>query len=517
MHGLNSFYKDYENLLIKNDELSEKNRKLIYIERLLKSQIKKLENQNQKLTELKLEQENLLKEKEYEIARLKALLNMDGTNHGIPTSQTPINKKKVIPTTREKTERPKGGQNGHQKHKLEKFKEEEITENCEHKMKQCPCCNSHEIKETGEVKEKDELDYKIVVVKRRHKFIEYKCEECGKKFHEEIPNSLKEENQYGPEVQALELTLMNQANVTINKAQKITYGMTNGEIDLSEGYIAKLQERGAKKLENFMKEMKGEIIKQPLLHWDDTVIMIDTKRSCLRFYGTEKLAMYTAHPQKNKDGLDEDGILNVLAKETIVEHDHNKVNYNKEYNFKNAECNRHLISDLKKVIDNLNHKWAKKLIELLTKMNNKRKRLIEKEKEEFSEEELKKFEEKFEKIMLEANTENEEEKPKYYVSEEKTLILRILDYKNEYLLWVYDFNVPFTNNLSERGLRGAKSKMKASGQFWNIESASWYATIRTYIETCSRNGVNVYNALLMLSLGKPYTLKEILENNNDQK
>ena len=49
-------------------------------------------------------------------------------------------------------------------------------------------------------------------------------------------------------------------NVTINKAQKITYGMTNGEIDLSEGYIAKLQERAAKKLEGFMKEMRGAIV-----------------------------------------------------------------------------------------------------------------------------------------------------------------------------------------------------------------------------------------------------------------
>ena len=39
---------------------------------------------------------------------------------------------------------------------------------------------------------------------------------------------------------------MNQANVTMNKAKKITYGMTNGEIDLSEGYIAKLQERAAR-------------------------------------------------------------------------------------------------------------------------------------------------------------------------------------------------------------------------------------------------------------------------------
>jgi len=141
--------------------------------------------------------------------------------------------------------------------------------------------------------------------------------------------------------------------------------------------------------------------------------------------------------------------------------------------------------------------------------------LIEKGQEEFTQEELNKFEDKFEKIMLQANKENEEEKQKYYVAEERTLILRILDYKNEYFLWVYDFDIPFTNNLSERSLRGAKSKMKSAGQFWSEESAKWYATIKTYIETCNRNGVNVYNALLKLSIGKPYTLKQILENNVD--
>ena len=510
VNGYNSLYKDYENLIIKNDKLSEENRKLKYSQELLQRQILTLEKDRIKNQEKLDEKDKTIQEKDYEIARLKALLNMDSTNHGIPTSQTPINKTKVIPNTREKSNRPKGGQEGHPKHKLEKFKDEEITDEIKHTMEECPSCHNHSIKETGNIKEKDELDYKIVVEKKRHKFIEYKCSECGKIFHQEIPNFLKEENQYGAQIQALELTLMNQANVTMNKAQKITKGMTNGEIDLSEGYIAKLQKRASERLSNFMKEVKEEIIKQPLLHWDDTVIMVDTKRSCLRFYGTEKLAMYTAHSQKDKKGLDEDGILNVLPKETVVEHDHNQVNYNDEYCFRNAECNVHLIRDLKKVINNLDHIWAKKLIELISKMNKKRKWLIQKGKEEFEQEELNKFEDKFEKIMIEANKQNEEEKQRYYVDKESALILRILDYKNEYFLWIYDFDVPFENNLSERGLRGVKSKQKESGQFWNIESASWYATIKTYIETCNKNNVNIYNALVKLCLGHPYSLKEIL-------
>ena len=510
---MNSLYKDYEALLIKSDRLSKENSDLRYYQKLLKAQVETLKkNKIKNQQELK-NKDEIIKEKDYEIARLKALLNIDGTNSGIPTSQTPINKKKVIPNTREKTEKKRGGQNGHKKHKLEKFNEDEITEKIEHELEKCPCCKNEEIEETGEIKEKDELDYKIVIEKKRHIFKEYKCRKCGKKFHQEIPNNLKEENQYGPQIQALELTLMNQANVTINKAQKITKGMTEGEIDLSEGYIAKLQKRGAKNLEKFMQEIKKEMIRQRLIHWDDTVIMINTKRSCLRFYGTEKLAMYTAHLKKDKEGLDEDGILTALPKETVVEHDHNKINYNEEYVFTNAECNVHLLRDLQKVIDNLNHKWAKKLKELLKKMDHKRKWLIKKDKKEFDQEELDRFNGKFNSIMLEAYDENSEEKQKYYVDKELTLIRRILDYKNEYFLWLYDFDVPFTNNLSERSLRGAKSKMKVSGQFLNEESAKNYATIKTYIETCERNGVNTYNALLMLSLGKPYSLKDILDGN----
>ena len=75
------------------------------------------------------------------------------------------------------------------------------------------------------------------------------------------------------------------------------------------------------------------------------------------------------HSTSNKDdeGLEEDVILNLLHKETIVEHNHNKENYNEAYEFANAECNVHLIQDLKKVIENLNHTWAKRLIELLEK------------------------------------------------------------------------------------------------------------------------------------------------------
>ena len=151
---MNSLYKDYEALLIKSDKLSKENSDLRYYQKLLKAQVETLKkNKIKNQQELK-NKDEIIKEKDYEIARLKALLNIDGTNSGIPTSQTPINKKKVIPNTREKTEKKRGGQNGHKKHKLEKFNEDEITEKIEHELEKCPCCKNEEIEETGEIKKK---------------------------------------------------------------------------------------------------------------------------------------------------------------------------------------------------------------------------------------------------------------------------------------------------------------------------------------------------------------------------
>ena len=81
-----------------------------------------------------------------------------------------------------------------------------------------------------------------------------------------------------------------------------------------------------------------------------------------------------------------------------------------------------------------------------------------------------------------------------------------------YFMWLTDFSIPVTNNLSERGLRGVKSHMKISGQFESEEAADNYALIRSYIETCRRNGINEIDALKRLSSGNPYTVEEIFKN-----
>jgi transposase len=469
-----------------------------------------LEKQKRELTKQNSVKDIRISDLTKEVERLKSLLNIDGTNSGLSTSNTPINKKKVIPNSRKKTGRKIGGQFGHVKKKLERFPDSEVDTYVEHTLDKCPSCQCTNLLDTDDVIEKDCLDYKIVVEKIRHSFRLQRCEQCGKILHKKIPVELKEENQYGVQVQAMSLMLMNQGNVSLNKVRRMTYGFTGGEIHFSEGYLCKLQQRAAKNANDFCEELRKEILELDIVYWDDTVIMINTKRACLRFYGTEKLALYKAHMHKDKEGLDNDNILKLLPPTTTVMHDHNKVNYNEDYSFANAECNQHLLRDLKKVQDNLGHKWAKELAKLLTDTNRKREELKKNNVSEFSPTALSKFFEEFNNIMIDAYKENEESTSKYYAKKEKTLILRILDYKNEYLAWVVDFDIPFTNNLSERGLRCIKSKMKVSGQFQNINTASYNANIRSYLESCHRNGINEFYAMLRLCRGDPFKLHEIL-------
>ena len=98
-----------------------------------------------------------------EIERLKAKENNDGTTSGIPTSQTPIGKKKVIPNFAKNTGEKIGRKQGHKKDKLEKVSEEKINNHVEHKMEECPACHKKDLKSTGKVIKKQVKDYYIIV------------------------------------------------------------------------------------------------------------------------------------------------------------------------------------------------------------------------------------------------------------------------------------------------------------------------------------------------------------------
>lgn len=521
----NNLYKDYEKILNENKDLKSENKKLALATSIAEDEQRRLQRIIEKITKEREEENNKLKEDleeanqeisklKKEIERLKTIQNNDGTTTGIPTSLTPIGKKKVVPNFAKNTGEKIGRKVGHKKDKLKKIADDKINEYVEHKLDECPNCQGNKLIKTGKVIEKDEKDYQIITINRRHTYVEYKCSCCGKIVHAEIPNHLKEECQYGSNVKSLALTLTNIGNVPFNRTRRILSGLSMEEINPSEGYLAKLQKQASKALVSFVSELRVNLLKSELVCWDDTVISIAGNQSCMRYYGNDFICLFKAHEKKNKEGLDKDNILKLLSSNTVVEHDHNKINYNPEYGFINAECCQHLLRDLKKVKVNIpNREWCDEIINLFQEYDHKRKELIEKKIDTFTNEEINEFILKLDHYLLQGLEENEKDSSPYYAKKELTLIYRIMEYRDNYIYWILDFGIPFTNNLSERKLRGIKSKMKVSGQFQNIERAEDYANIRSYIETCRIYGKNEYDSLSRLVEGNPYTFSELTSKN----
>ena len=458
------------------------------------------------------EKDCIITELRNKLAHAEALLGRDSTNTNLPTSQTPIGKEKLIPNGRRGSGKKKGGQPGHERHRMEKPSKEEITDEVDHLLKEdavCPSCGSDEIAYTGEYKERYEVDVAVKVHKTLHKIWLYQCGHCGEIIESSVDPSLRAECQYGPMVQAISLSLMNTTNAAVNKVRMFLKGLTQGEIHPSEGYLAKLMKRASEQLEVFMEGIHRILLSLPLVYWDDTVIMANKKRICLRFYGDEKAAYYVAHEKKDMNGIIEDGVLGALTPQTTVMHDHNSINYNDRFSFANIECNAHLQRDLQRIIDETGHKEVKELKDLISATIKDRNDAVRKGEASFSDQYVESFDKKLTDLLTRAKEAAEKNPSVYSGPFERAVVRRLHTYRDNYFAWVRDFTIPTTNNLSERALRGAKTKMKVSGQFASTENANNYARIRSYIETCRRNGINEMEALCRLCSGAPYTVEEI--------
>ena len=466
------------------------------------------------------------------ISRLEKRLNTDSTNSGIPTSKDRIGKHK-IQNNREKTDKSIGAQKGHKCHKLEYFNDDEITEIINYTLDKCPECGG-ELIETN-IAKSDILDIEIKVTKTRNYIHNYKCQCCKKRVS--ANNNLPRGVTYGPNINSICLSMSNESNTALNKIVSFISGITNNEINLTEGYLVKIQKKAANKLSNFMHNLKEKVISLKRLFWDDTVIKYGigkptegfneqeleesikdnekkVKSGVIRFYGDDKWALLIGHKNKNSDGIDEDGILDNLNEECVVMHDHLILNYNEKYLFQNAECNEHTLRYLKGNIDTFpKHEWALKMRNLLKETNQERNELIKQKIDNFSNEKTDEIFSKYDEIIKLGYEENKTVDLTYIKNknDEQNLIERLDKYRDNHLLFVKDFSVDFTNNTSERGLRQAKRKLAVSFMFKNINRLKDYAIVLSYLETCYRHKISRYEACNRLVKGNPFTIKELCD------
>ena len=512
-------------------------------------QIKELEEELKTLREEHSELELTNGQLKDNLEKITSQLNADSNNSGLPTSKTPIGKekRKPVPNLRQKSDRRKGGQPGHRKNQLAQSIDELITGYRDHlpeefneqmqdrelipEILNCPNCGARITDDMLTVREKEEIDFEIKINRIRHRFYEIVCSHCNMRFKVKIPNNIKEPAQYGPHIKSLICVLLKGGIVSVKRVSLIINSLL--KLNISEGYICKLARQLGEMCEDFSKKVTSLFQFFAIIGWDDTVVRANGKNICFRTYVTNFISLYTAHDQKNLQGLIDDGILTSLTVLNRVIHDHNTVNYNEIFNFLNAECNAHLLRDLLRVYENNKDRaeWTLELKNTISELINKRNSMVEEDSSSTSlpAEEINNFKQNLiavlasRKVIVEQMIQEHEKRQRELGNKSNKIIppesllleLRIInrlsvpEYMDAYFAWMGNFNIPITNNCSERALRTEKTHMKVSGQFASTETAEYHAMVMTYLETCKKNGINSFDAITAMFEGKPYTVESL--------
>lgn len=507
--------KENKELKIKNKDLESekktlKNKLMIaneYIEDLQKENKTKEYNEAMRKNSLLRDEINSLKEqissKEITIQNLTVQLKKDSTNSSKPSSTDNIYKKKVHIVSSRKAGRKNGGQ---WNHKGTTFSKEDVENLIEKSKNEENSKIKYHIKhignqDSGKYKSKYIVDIEVVTTITEYRYYE---DEQGKY---NIPKNMEPEVQYGSTAKALMCYFTTEMMAPLNKTRSFFKQITNNIFKLSEGTIVNTQKVLDKKLTPVVNEIKERLIKAKVLHVDETGVRINGELNWLHTCCSKDYVYYEVNEKRGKEAIDAIGILAYFV--NILVHDHWKPYY-KETQMTHAECNAHILRYLKGILTIVEQKDVDELIKLFVEMNEVKKEAINQNCTKLDEEYIEEFSNRYSKILKswrkDLNKRMSKVKEVKIFTEELNLLNRLEEYKENHLLFIKNFEVPFDNNSAERSLRMIKSKTKVSGGFRTEEGAKIFAKIRSFISTCKLSTENIIEELIKIFEGNEYEL-----------
>jgi transposase len=439
--------------------------------------------------------ETLVQEQAATIQALQDQLAKNSGNSGKPPSSDGLKKPRTR-SLRQKTGRKVGGQEGHQGHTLTLSDDPDHIE--PHTLDQCPQCQADltGIASSGYSRRQvfDVPRVRLEVTEHQAEIKE--CPHCRVTVQATFPAEVSQPVQYGSRLKAQACYLNTYHFIPHARTAELFgdfYGHTPAPALVKEANQA--VETGS---EPALAAIYDQLIQAEVEHFDESGLRVAGKTQWLHVAGTEKLTYYELHPKRGQAAMRDIGILPNFSGRAV--HDHWQP-YQTFDNCEHTYCNSHHLRELQFITDQYQQLWAEQMAQLLLdiKAEVAQTALIA---EALPSERLTHFEQRYDDILQQgfaANPSPVDPPPKQRgrikQSPPKNLLDRLDKHKRQTLAFMYDFRVPFDNNLAERDIRMVKIKQKVSGSFRTEQGAKTFCAIRSYISTVRKQGGNVIETI----------------------
>ena len=459
-----------------------------------------IEYQVMKLSKISQDQAEAIKE-------LQAKLSKDSSNSGKPPSSDGLAKKNIIPRTesqRKKGEKPNGGQIGHQGSTLEKSEHPDKTETYSID-EPCTHCGTSLGEVLSNHEERQVFDIPAIRIEITAHRAEIKiCPLCGETNKASFPDNVTQATQYGNGIKTWASYFSVQHFIPTARTTQIIEDLVGHRI--SEATVLNSCHQLVDKVSPVTQIIKEKLKVEEVVNFDETGLRVNGKLHWLHCASTDKLTDYLVHPRRGQEAIDVMGILPTMK--GVACHDHWKPYFS--YEVRHSLCNAHHIRELTFIEKQYQQAFAPKMADLLIEINTAKKQQAV---DHFDVETLTAYFSRYDEIVKEGLLFNPEKQRSPDQKSKKgpvkqtpayNLLKRFRDVKSAVLLFMVDFNVPFTNNQAEQDVRMVKVKQKVSGCFRTLTGAEEFAANRGYISTARKNDQNIFKAIRSAFDNRPF-------------
>lgn len=434
-----------------------------------------------------------------EVERLKVQLNRNSGNSHTPPSQDQFNKPKPKPAFGKTGTKRNGGQPGHVGRTLaaSSAPDEEIVL----RPDRCGCGSDL----TGVVGECVERRQVVDLPPMKLEYCEYQrieccCPSCGQRSSGSFPEGVSAPVQYGPQIRSLSVILSVEYHLSLEKISEL-FGDLFGA-PMNQSTIVSSIEQSHQLVKPSLEVIGKRIVDSAVVHSDETGIYVENRRQWLHTASTALYTFQFVHPKRGRQALESAESLLPECRGWLV-HDC----WSAYFGFEQAQhavCGAHLLRELQALIEQGKH-WAALMKRLLLAIYH----ITRSSNGVLPDDDAARAIRIYRQILARADLEEppaqrHAQRGRLTATKGRNLFERLRRHESAVLAFALHQVVPFTNNQAERDIRPSKTKQKVSGCFRTLVGAQQYVRLHSFFSTARKHGVNAWQALRDISLGRSF-------------